>query len=431
MLDINFIRENPQIVKDAAKNKNIKIDVDELLSLDESRRKITTEIDELRAKRNTLSSEMKNQKPSPEQIEAGKKLKDEIAALEQELQPVEEQWLSLMKAVPNIPASDVPIGGEENNKIIKTVGEPQKFSFKPKSDAELGLINNIIDKERAAKVAGSRFAYIKGGLVLLQFAIINFVMDTLTDEPTIAKLITENGLKLKASPFIPILPPYLLKTGIYDRSARLNREEVTYKLADDDLWLQASAEHPLCTMYADETLKEEDLPIRYIGYATSFRREAGTYGKDMEGIFRMHQFDKLEMETFSTAETSYDEHLLMCAIQEHLVTKLNLPYQVVLKATEDVGKPNIRGVDIETWMPSQNAYRETHTADYMGDYQMRRLNTKVKLSGGQSSLAHTNDATAFALGRIMKAVIENNQNEDGSINIPEVLRPYMGGRDKV
>lgn len=431
MLDINFIRENVQIVKDAAKNKNIEVDVDRLIGLDETRRKLTTQIDELRAQRNQLSNDMKGQKPSPEQIKAGRKLKDEIAVLENELQPIEAEWLNLMRNVPNIPASDVPIGGEENNRVLKTIGQIPEFSFAVKSDAELGADKDIIDKERATKVAGSRFAYIKGDLVLLQFAIINFVMAALTDESIIAKLIKENRLKLKATAFTPILPPYLLKTAIYDRSSRLNKEEVTYKLADDDLWLQASAEHPLCTMYADEVLKEEDLPIRYLGYATSFRREAGTYGKDMEGIFRMHQFDKLEMETFSTAQTSYDEHILMCAIQEYLVAELGLPYQVVLKATGDVGKPNIRGVDIETWMPAQKAYRETHTADYMGDYQTRRLNTKVKFNNDKTELAHTNDATAFALGRIMKAIIENNQNEDGSINVPEVLKPYMGGREKI
>lgn len=431
MLDINFIRQNPEVAKAAAKNKNIKVDVDELLAIDGQVLKLKQQLDSLRQKRNENSEKMKGGKPSPEVIEQGKKLKDQIAVLETELKPLEDQLLSLIKAVPNIPADDVPTGPEENNKILKTVGEIPQFNFKPKSDAELGEINDIIDKERAAKVSGSRFAYIKGGLVQLQFAIINFVIDQLTDREVIGKLIQENGLKLKDTPFVPILPPYFLKTDIYDRSARLNSEEVTYKLADDELWLEASAEHPLCTMYADETLPEKDLPIRYLGYATSFRREAGTYGKDMEGIFRMHQFDKLEMETFSNSETSYDEHLLMIAIQEYLVAKLNLPYQLVLKATEDMGKPNIRGVDVETWMPSQNKYRETHTADFIGDYQMRRLNTKLKFSDGKNELVHTNDATAFALGRIMKAIIENNQNEDGSINIPSVLKSYMGGREKI
>jgi seryl-tRNA synthetase len=223
----------------------------------------------------------------------------------------------------------------------------------------------------------------------------------------------------------------MLRTEPYVASARLNAEEVTYKIEQDDLWLNASAEHTLCTMYWNEVLPEEMLPIRYIGYSTSFRREAGTYGKDMEGIMRLHQFDKLEMEVFSNAETGLSEHLLLIAIQEYLVQQLNLPYQVLQKCTADIGKPNARGVDIEIWLPGQGQYRETHTADYMTDYQSRDLKIRAKFKDDKTQLVHTNDATAFALGRIMVAILENYQTADGHVNIPEVLLPYMNGKVQI
>jgi seryl-tRNA synthetase len=221
----------------------------------------------------------------------------------------------------------------------------------------------------------------------------------------------------------------MLRTEPYRASARLNAEEVTYKIEQDDLWLNASAEHTLCTMYWDEILPEDSLPIRYIGYSTSFRREAGTYGKDTEGIIRMHQFDKLEMEVFSTGATGLDEHKLLVAVQEYLVQQLGLPYQYLQKCTADIGKPNARGIDIEVWFPGQAKYRETHTADYMTDYQARDLKIRTRSKDGAVELVHTNDATAFALGRIMAAIVENYQQADGSVVVPEVLRPYMGGRE--
>ncbi|MGH7237386.1 MAG: aminoacyl--tRNA ligase-related protein, partial [Candidatus Saccharimonadales bacterium] len=281
------------------------------------------------------------------------------------------------------------------------------------------------------KIAGSRFGYIKGDLVRLEFAIVQFVMQTLGDETVLEKLIKDNNLNLVAKPFIPVLPPAMLKTEPYVASARLNAEEVTYKLADDDLWLNASAEHTLCTMYWNEILPEEMLPIRYIGFLTSFRREAGTYGKDTEGMLRWHQFDKLEMEVFSLPETGLDEHLLLVAVQEYLVQQLGLPYQILQKCTADIGKPNARGIDIECWFPGQNKYRETHTADYMTDYQARDLKTRLRRQGGDIELVHTNDATAFATNRIMAAIIENFQTADGNIIIPEVLRPFMGGKSEI
>jgi seryl-tRNA synthetase len=435
MLDIQFIRDNADLVAEKSKQKGYEVNVGRLLELDTERRTRLTQIEELRRRRNEQADELKKGgKPTPEQIAVGKQLKEELAGLETELKAIEADYDPLLRSVPNMPLEDVPVGlTEDENVVAKTVGEPKQFDFEPKHDYQLGSEDalDLIDKERAAKISGSRFAYLKGDLVLLQFAIVQFVMQTLGDENVLQKLIEENGLDISAKPFRPVLPPAVLRTEPYVASARLNAAEVTYKLADDDLWLNASAEHTLCTMYWNEVLPEDMLPIRYIGYSTSFRREAGTYGKDMEGIFRMHQFDKLEMEVFSTAETGLDEHKLLVAIQEYLVQQLGLPYRVLQKCTADIGKPNARGVDIDCWFPGQGKYRETHTADYMTDYQSRDLKVRTKRQDGKVELVHTNDATAFALGRILKAVMENYQTADGRIIVPEVLRPFMGNKEEI
>jgi len=430
MLDIQFIRENADLVQEKSAQKGYKVTIGELLELDTERRSKLTQIEELRARRNALTAEMKGQKPSDDQLVAGKQLKEEIAERESELKVIDDKYDEQLRAVPNMPADDVPLGAsEDDNVIAKTVGELAQFDFTPKNHWEILEPADMLDKERAAKIAGSRFGYLKGNLVRLQLAIEQFVMETLGSEAVIQKLIDENGLHISAKPFTPVLPPAMLRTEPYRASARLNAEEVTYKIEQDDLWLQASAEHTLCTMYWNEILPEDMFPIRYIGFLTSFRREAGTYGKDTEGMLRWHQFDKLEMEVFSTPETGMGEHKLLVAIQEYLVQQLGLPYHVLQKCTFDIGKPNARGVDIECWFPGQAAYRETHTADYMTDYQARDLKTRVRRQDGGVEFVHTNDATAFATNRIMAAIVENYQQADGSVMIPEVLRPFMGGRE--
>jgi len=429
MIDIAFIRENPDTVKQAATNKNVSVDVDRLLVLDEQRRGQIAAIEELRAKRNELSAAAKGQRPTDEQIAAGSKLKEELAELEDAFNTLDEEFQQLLLAVPNIPTSDTPVGkSEDENVVIKTVGAKPEFDFVPKTHAEIAEMHDWIDKPRAAKVAGSRFLYLKGGLVRLQFALVNWVMDQLQDETVIQKIIDDNELDLPNKPFTPVIPPMLINTKAYQATARLNAEETTYKLADDEMWLNASAEHSLANMYLNETLTADQLPIRYIGYATSFRREAGTYGKDMEGMFRNHQFDKLEMETFSTPETGLAEHHLMVGIQEYLLQQLGLHYQVLLKCTADIGTPNARGVDINSWLPGQDTYRETHTADFMGDYQSRRTGTKVKLQDSTVYI-HNNDATALVLSRVPIAIMEQYQTADGNVRIPEVLRSYMGNKE--
>ena len=430
MLDIRYIRENAQDVQENARRKGYDVNVDEMLRLDKSKRQLQQQADELRNRRNDISSHMKDGKPTPEQIAEGKEVKGQLTDVEAALKEADTNFTELLKKIPNMALKDVPIGAtEDENVVVKTVGKPTQFDFEPKNHAELADGRGWLDKERAAKVAGSRFAYIKGDMVKLQFAIIQMVMDKLSDSAFLDEIIRENNLNVTNKPFIPVLPPFMLRTELYDAMDRLEPRDDRYKIEGDDLWLQGSAEHVLGSMHADEILDEKDLPLRYIGYASSFRREAGTYGKDMEGLFRMHQFDKLEMESLGVAEKGLDEHLFMVAIQEKLMQLLEIPYQVLLKCTADIGKPNARGVDIEAWLPGQNKYRETHTADYMTDYQARRLKTRVRREDGEVGLIHTNDATALPLSRGPIAILENHQKADGTINVPKALRSYLGGKE--
>lgn len=432
MLDINYIRDNRQKVEDAIKNKGYTIDLDEILQLDDARKELSQKTDILRQERNQISSQMKNGKPDQALISRGKEIKQEISSLEEKLSSVESDFLAKLKTVPNVPCDDVPVGlSEDENEVAEVCGEPTKFNFEPKNHYEIGQARGWIDKERASKVTGARFAYIKGEMVSLQMAIVNFVMNSLTDEGVIKEICEANHLEhISTKPFTTVLPPLMLRTEMYDAMDRLEPRDDRYKIEGEELWLQGSAEHVLGSMHAGEIFAEQDLPVRYLGYATSFRQEAGTYGKDMEGIIRMHQFDKLEMESFSTKETSREEHELFVAIQRWLIEQLRLPYRVIRKCTFDIGKPDARGIDMEVWLPGQGKYRETHTADYMTDYQSRRLNTRVRRDEtGEVELVHTNDATAFALGRIMIAVIENYQNEDMTVRVPEVLRKYLNGKE--
>jgi len=431
MIDIQLLRKNPDKYKLAAKQKGYEVAIDELLRRDESRRSLLAEVENLRCQRNEITSKLKNGKDE-KFISKSKKIKDELALIEGTLKETESSWLDLLKKVPNLPLDDVPIGSsEEENVKTKIWGEKPEFDFHPKSHWKIAEERDLIDKIRAAKVSGSRFAYIKGPLVELQFALIQFVLNQVTDREVIKKVIADNKLEIKDSPFEPILPPVLIKEDVYDQMDRLEPREDRYHIDgdDDNLWLTGSAEHTLGSMYKDEILDEKDLPLRYVGYSTSFRREAGTYGKDTEGIIRMHQFDKLEFETFSTAKTGLQEHYLMIAMQEYMTQKLEIPYHIINKCTADIGKPNARGVDLEMWMPGQGKYRETHTADYMTDYQARRLQTRVRKQDGNIELVHTNDATAFAMGRTLVAIVENNQMSDGKIKVPKVLQKYMGGKE--
>jgi len=434
MLDIQYIRKNPDLVKEKSKQKGYAVDIDKLIELDTKRRSFLTQIEELRKQRNQQAEELKGQKPNEDQLKAGRELKEKLGQLETDLKKTEAAYNELLLQVPNMPLDSVPVGESEKDNVVgRQVGEKTHFDFTPKTHWELAEIHHWIDKERAGKVTGARFAYLKGDLVRLQFAIIQFVINTLQDQKVLEKLIQDNNLNIPAKPFEPVLPPAMIRTDVFAAMDRLEPRDDRYKVgeAEDELWLQGSAEHTLGSMYKDEIIEEDQLPIRYLGYSSSFRREAGTYGKDTEGIIRMHQFDKLEMEVFSTPESGFDEHKLLCAVQEYLVQQLGLPYQVLNKCTADIGKPNAQGIDIEVWMAGQGRYLETHTADFMTDYQARRLKTRVKRADGQVELVHTNDATAFALGRIMVAIIEDYQTADGHVKVPEVLLPYTHGLEQL
>lgn len=330
-----------------------------------------------------------------------------------------------------MPLKSVPVGSTENeNVVIKSVGEKPIFDFKIKNHASIAEAKGWIDRERAVKIAGARFVYIKGDLVRLEWALNRYGMDVLSNSNVLEKIAKENKLDVSSKAFVPVLPPAVAKKEVFEATGRLNREEQTYKFEDVDLWVNASAEHTLAPMYMSETLNEDELPIRYIGFTTAFRKEAGTYGKDTEGMFRLHQFNKLEMESFCTPESSLSEHLFMVAIQEYLMQQLGLPYHVLEKCTADIGRPNAKGVDIEAWLPSQETYRETHTADFIGDYQSRAMKTKLKLKDGTTKFVHTNDATVFAQ-RPLIAIIENYQTKDGDVLVPEVLQPYMNGKKEI
>ena len=434
MLDIKFIRENPELVAEKAKQKGYDVDVQKLLKLDEDRRTKQQEAEKLREERNKYTATVKFKDDKHTFIDEShrdeaRELKEKIRIIEAELKTVDEEYLALLKRVPNMPTDDVPVGAsEDENVVAKEWGDKPKFDFKPKNHWELAEARGLIDMERAANVAGSRFAYIMGDLVKLQFAIIQFTLDVLTDEETLKKIIQEFELKdVSSRPFVPVLPPAMAKTEVYEATGRLDKKNVTYKLEDDDLWLNASAEHTLAPMFMGEILEAERLPLRYVGYTTAFRREAGTYGKDMEGILRLHQFDKLEMESFTLPKDGLNEHLFMVAIQEYLTRQLNIPYHVLTKCTADIGFPNARGVDIEMWLPGQDKYRETHTADFISDFQAEGTKTRVKTADG-NVFAHNNDATAFAMGRTMIAIMENYQQKDGTVIVPAVLQPYLGGK---
>ncbi len=431
MIDIQVLRDNPELIKEKSAQKQVTVDTESLLKLDQGKRELQQHVDSLRERKNEISAQMKTLtaegKPDTALIDQGKMLKVELAEREDLLKKVEEELSAALRLVPNPALDSVPLGTTEaDNVVLRTVGEKPQFDFDPKPHWDIANERGFMDKERAAKISGSRFVYLKGGLVKLQFALMQFVIDTLGDESVLQRLIDDNKLAIPAKPFTPVIPPAMMRTEPYIASARLNAEEQTYKLDRDDLWMNASAEHTLCTMYWNEILPAEELPIRYIGYSTSFRREAGTYGKDTEGIIRLHQFDKLEMEVFSTAKTGEDEHKLLIAIQEYLMQQLGLSYNFVQKSTADIGKPNASGNDIDCWFPGQDRYIETHTADYVTDYQARDLNTRTKVDG-KTEFVHTNDATAFALSRILAAITENYQTSDGLVRVPEVLQNYMGG----
>ncbi len=424
MIDIKFIRENPSLVQKKAKEKNIDLNIDHILHLDGAYRALSTEVQTLQSERNKYAKERN--------IEKGKEIKGLLDKKEHDLTSLKEELDTALMKVPNMHDDSVPVGKDESeNVVIRKWGEPKQFDFPVKDHIALGELVQGIDVAKASEISGARFNYLKGDIALLEFALVQFAFEVLRDEKVLKELAEkiEPGYSIK--PFIPVIPPVMIRPEVYLKMARIDsldpeKEEEKYYFPKDNLYLVGSAEHTLGPLHMDETLSEKDLPIRYVGFSTAFRREAGSYGKDTKGILRVHQFDKVEMESFTTSQDSRKEQDFIVSLQEYFMQSLELPYQVVSICTGDMGAPDARQFDIETWMPSQNKYRETHTSDLMTDYQSRRLKTKVKRKDGTSEFVHMNDATAFAMGRIIIAIIENYQQKDGSILVPKVLQKYLG-----
>ncbi|PJE67773.1 serine--tRNA ligase [Candidatus Shapirobacteria bacterium CG10_big_fil_rev_8_21_14_0_10_40_9] len=401
MLDINFIRSNPEKVKKGVSDKGYDpAIVERVLKVDETRRQLISEIEKYRQERNKLGKD---------DIEQGKKIKEMLRRLEPDLKAVEEEFKNLLFEIPNLPAEDVPIGKDESgNKIVKTWGKPKKFDFEPKDHLGLGEILDVIDVKRAGKVSGTRFGYLKNEAAILEFALINFAFDILTKEG-----------------FIPVIPPEFIKKESMRGMGYLEHggEEEMYVFEKDNLVLVGTAEQAIGPMHMDEILEHKELPKRYVGLSSGFRREAGSYGKDTRGIFRVHQFHKVEMFSFTKPEDGDKEHEYFLKLEEKLVQALEIPYQITKMCTGDLGHPTARKYDIECWFPSEKKYRETHSTSNCTDYQARRLNIKYK-DGKETDFVHTLNGTAFAIGRMILAILENYQQKDGSVLIPKVLQKY-------
>ncbi|MDD5342672.1 MAG: serine--tRNA ligase [Patescibacteria group bacterium] len=429
MLDIKYIRENPDKVAAALKKRGRDVDLSEVIKLDRDLRKLVTDVDKMRADMNRLAHAIRDAQGSERLNKIGEatSLKDSLKACEKALELVRGKFQARMYKLPNIPFDDVPVGfNEAGNKILRKISQKTKFSFKPKDCLAISNALDIIDTERAAKVSGTRFGYLKGQLVKIQFNLISYVFKRLTDEKWLAGVIKKAKLDVPAKAFIPMVPPVMIRGEVFKAMGKLDpgQEEERYYLPKDKLYLIGSAEHTLGPYFMDETFKSTDLPVRLIGYSTCFRREAGSYGKDTKGILRVHQFDKLEMFSFSNPKLSRIEHKFFLAIQEAMMQELKLPYQVVHICTGDMVSTDAEQFDIETWLPGQNngagEYRETHSCSNSTDFQSRRLNIKYT-DGKKTEFVHTLNGTAFAIGRTLIALIENYQTKEGNIKFPKVL----------
>lgn len=405
MLDINFIRENPKKVKEGVNKKGYdpKI-IDRVLKVDEARRQLIAEVDKWRQARNKLKKG---------ETKKGKRIKEMLRRLEPDLRSVEKESESLLAEIPNMPADDVPEGKDESENVeMKKWGKPKKLSFKTKDYQELGELLDVIDVKTASKVSGTRFGYLKNEAVQLEFALVQFALETLVKEG-----------------FIPVVPPIMIKDEMMKGMGYLEHggEDQAYYLDKDKLYLVGTAEQSIGPMYAGEIFEVKDLPQRYLGFSTCLRREAGTYGKDTKGIFRVHQFDKMEMFSFIKPQPKADEkeHDYLLSLEEKLVKALEIPYQITKMCTGDLGHPTARKYDLNCWFPAEKRYQETHSTSTTTDYQARRLNIKYR-EKGKTDFVHTLNGTAFAIGRIILAILENYQQKDGSVEVPKALQKYTG-----
>jgi len=418
MLDIKFIRENPQKVQEACEKKNIDFDLGQLLRVDKKRRELIQAVEDMRAKKNRASEQIQRAKTQGEKdviILEMQELDKNNDRLDANMKEVDMEFDNLISQVPNIPFDNVPVGKNDSENVpLEKVGKLKNFDFPAKDYMQLAANLDLIDTERAAKIAGSRFGFIKKEAALLELALIKFAFDTLGKKG-----------------FIPVIPPVMIRPEMAKGMGFLQQtnKEDAYYLQQDDLYLTATSEQSLGTMHAGEIFEEEDLPRRYAGFSTCFRREAGSYGKDTKGIFRVHQFDKIEMFSFTKPEESKKEHQLLLSIERSLMDVLKLPYQIVHICTGDLGTSAAEKYDIEGWLPSENRYRETHSTSNCTDFQSRSLNIRYQKKDGKTELIHTLNGTAFAIGRILIMIIENYQQKDGSVKIPDVLQKYVGTKE--
>ena len=420
MLDIKFIVNNPEVVKKAARDKNMPVDIDRLLSVYEDVKRVTSQVDTLRGERNSLSREIPKLSGEEQQQEIirVRDLKDEISVLESKLSVFKAEYEELMLLVPSVPMPEVPIGkGEEDNVELRRVGEIPQFAFEFKDHVDLAEALDIVDISRAVNMAGSRSYMLKNEGALLELAVTRLVIDRLRSK----------GFTLLTVPVL-VREQALVGTGFFP----LGRDQ-TYAVPEDELYLVGTSEVPMVAYHQGEILSYRDLPRRYTALSTCFRREAGTYGKDTRGLYRVHQFQKVEQVVFCEADDdlALELHLELLGNAEEILQALELPYRVALACTGEIGVGQVRKHEIETWMPSRNAYSETHSCSTLNDYQSRRLNIKYRDKDGKSKFCYTLNNTGIASPRILIPLLENHQNEDGSVNIPRALQPYMNGVEKL
>ena len=415
MLDIRYIREHADCVQESAKNKGYNdVSIAHLLDTDEQRRQLQQQVDELRTRRNEIAGQMKGGKPAPELIEQGRALKEELAKLESDLRDVEAAFQAQMDAVPNVTLEDVPLGGEEDSVEVKVWGDRHQSA---EDHLEFATQRGWLDFERGVKVAGTKFYYIKGDLMLLENAIYQYALN----------LLISKG-------FTPMTVPHMVSGRVARGSGfapKSDKESNEYFIDGEDVMLIGTAEAPLTGFHADEIIDEKNLPLLYAGYSPCYRKEAGAAGKFSRGLFRVHQFNKLEMYIFCTPEQSVQMHEKILSIEEEIWQNLGVPYHVVNIAAGDLGAPAAKKYDIEYWSPVDNQYRELTSCSNCTDFQARNLNIRVRRSDGSLQVLHTLNGTAVSLARSLVAIIENYQTDDGKLRVPELLRPYLGNREEL
>jgi seryl-tRNA synthetase len=415
MLDIQFVRENPDLVQKKSEEKGYKnVDVAGLIAVDAKRRELLVAVEDLRAQRNKLTDAMKGGRPSAEQIEQGKRLKEEIASKEVELARIEDEFVNAMWTVPNVTSDDVPLGGEEDSVEIKAWGEKRETAV---DHLDFATARDWVDFERGTKVAGTKFYYVKGDLALLENAITQYALS----------VVTAKGFTFMYVPHL-VNARTMTGTGFAPRTSDQSDE---YNIEGEDLSLIATAEISLTGLHADEIINEKDLPLKYAGLSPCYRKEAGAYGKHTRGLFRVHQFNKLEMYVYCLPEKSGEMHEMIRGIEEEIWQALGIPYHVINIAAGDLGAPAAKKYDLEYWSPVDGKYRELTSCSNCTDFQARNLNIRVRRDNGTIEVLHTLNGTAVSLARSLVALLENYQNDDGTLTVPEVLRPYMGGREKI